>query len=54
MAIQSLPIAFELPAELPLSAKFKMVGNGVPYLLGLGIATELRDWIEDFQHRIGG
>lgn len=53
MAIQSLPATFELPANLPLSAKFKMVGNGVPYLLALGIATELHEWIDGFQHRIG-
>ena len=53
MAIQSLPATFELPMELPLSDKFKMVGNGVPYLLALGIATELHEWIDDFQHRIG-
>lgn len=53
LAIQSLPSSFELPPDLPISAKFKMVGNGVPYLLALGIATELHEWIEDFQHRIG-
>ena len=53
MAVQSLPATFELPTELPLSDKFKMVGNGVPYLLALGIATELHEWIDDFQHRIG-
>ena len=53
LAVQSLPAAFELPEDLPLSAKFKMVGNGVPYLLAQGIATELYEWIEEFQHRIG-
>ena len=53
LAVQSLPATFELPADLPLSAKFKMVGNGVPYLLALGIATELYEWLEGFQHRIG-
>lgn len=53
MAVQSLPATFELPTDLPLSAKFKMVGNGVPYLLALGIAIELYEWIDDFQHRIG-
>lgn len=50
MAIQSLPEYFELPATLSLSSKFKMVGNGVPYLLSHGVATELMDWIE---HHIG-
>ena len=47
MAIQSLPPTFELPTDLSLSDKFKMVGNGVPYLLALGIATELHDWIDE-------
>lgn len=53
LAIQSLPATFELPADLPLSAKFKMVGNGVPYLLALGVATELHDWINAFLNRMG-
>lgn len=53
LAIQSLPEWFELPHNLPLSDKFKMVGNGVPYLLSLGIARELYAWIDEFQHRIG-
>lgn len=48
LAIQSLPRWFELPQELPLSSKFKMIGNGVPYLLALGIATELYEWIDFF------
>ncbi len=45
MAVQSLPKDFSLPQEISLSAKFKMVGNGVPYLLAYGIAKELYDWI---------
>ena len=49
LAIQSLPKDFELSAEISLSAKFKMVGNGVPYLLALGIANELREWIIRFE-----
>ena len=52
LAIQSLPESFSLPSDLPLSAKFKMVGNGVPYLLALGIATELREWLDAFLRRI--
>lgn len=47
LAIQSVPEWFELPAELSLSAKFKMVGNGVPYLMSLGVAEELFNWIQD-------
>lgn len=53
LAIQSLPIDFELPAKLPLSAKFKMVGNGVPYLLALGVANDLHEWINAYLRRIG-
>lgn len=53
LAIQSLPENFVLPGDLPLSAKFKMVGNGVPYLLALGIANDLHEWIDGFLNRIG-
>ena len=42
MAIQSLPAWFELPATVCLSAKFKMVGNGVPYLMSRKIAEKIR------------
>ena len=49
LAIQSLPEQFSLPNNLPLSAKFKMVGNGVPYLLALGVAQELMEWICEHQ-----
>jgi DNA (cytosine-5)-methyltransferase 1 len=38
LALQSLPRAFELPADMTLSAMFKTVGNGVPYLAAVGIA----------------
>ena len=41
MAIQSLPAWFELPQDVCLSAKFKMVGNGVPYLMALRIAEKI-------------
>ena len=53
LAIQSVPAWFSLPVELPLSAKFKMVGNGVPYLLAYGIAQELSDWIGAFPNNRG-
>ncbi len=41
MAIQSLPEWFELPPNVCLSAKFKMIGNGVPYLMALNIARKI-------------
>lgn len=47
LAIQSVPKEFELKKEITLSDKFKMVGNGVPYLLSLGIAKDIYDWIKN-------
>lgn len=41
LAIQSLPKEFELPEDMPLSAMFKTIGNGVPYLAARGIGTAL-------------
>lgn len=46
MAIQSLPMWFELPADVCLSAKFKMVGNGVPYLMALKVAEKIRYYFD--------
>lgn len=54
LAIQSLPAYFQLPPGTPLSAEFKMVGNGVPYLLANGIAKDINEWIRDFLYKIGG
>lgn len=45
LAIQSAPEYVSIPEDIPLSVKFKMVSNGVPYLMALGIARELLDWI---------
>lgn len=42
LAIQSLPKKYELPADMTLSAMFKLVGNGVPYVAAREIATMLR------------
>lgn len=53
LAVQSLPAVFALPAGLPLSAKFKMVANGVPYLLALGVANDLYRCIDDYLHEGG-
>lgn len=46
LAVQSLPSDFTLPENIPLSLKFKMVGNAVPYLLASGIACDLMDWLK--------
>lgn len=49
MAIQSLPAWFVLPVNVSLSAKFKMVGNGVPYLMSYVIATKIKDFFNDWR-----
>ena len=41
LAIQSLPASFELPPTMTLSNMFKTVGNGVPYLAGVGLAKSI-------------
>ena len=46
LAIQSLPKAFALPENMTLSAKFKSIGNGVPYLAARGLATMLAQALE--------
>lgn len=38
LAIQSLPPEFALPPDMTLSAMFKTVGNGVPFLAARGLA----------------
>ncbi len=48
LSLQSLPKDFILPLDMSLSNMFKTVGNGVPYLLSLGIATTLREYLEDY------
>lgn len=47
LAIQSMPADFCLPPEMTLTAKFKTIGNGVPYLLSNGIACTIREYLED-------
>ena len=51
---KSLPNWFEVMPTLPLSAKFKMVGNGVPYLLAKGIALDLYEWITEYVQKEDG
>ena len=51
MALQSLPMAFCLPADMSLSDKFKTIGNGVPYLLANGIARTIWDFFHQNEER---
>jgi len=46
LAIQSLPADFVMPPQIPLTAKFKTVGNGVPYLAALGVAKTLMAYLK--------
>ncbi len=41
LRIQTIPDTYILPAEKTLSIKFKMIGNGVPRLLGTAIAQSI-------------
>jgi DNA (cytosine-5)-methyltransferase 1 len=43
LSLQSLPKEFTLPPHMTLSAMFKTIGNGVPYLLGRGIAQAVKN-----------
>ena len=47
LAIQSLPKEFEMPSDVSLTRKFKMIGNGVPYLASIGIAKTVLKFIND-------
>lgn len=42
LSLQSVPAEFVLPSYMTLSAMFKTIGNGVPYLLGRGIAQAVK------------
>jgi DNA (cytosine-5)-methyltransferase 1 len=46
MAIQSLPAWFTLPHNMSLTHKFKVIGNGVPYLMSRAIAKTVFDVID--------
>lgn len=47
LAIQSLPKDFVLPPDIPLSSKFKTIGNGVPYVATKGIANTLKAFLKE-------
>lgn len=46
LAIQSLPASFALPDDIPLSSKFKTIGNGVPYVAAHGVAQSLMRFLK--------
>jgi len=45
LSLQSLPKEYQLPSDVPLSFKFKTIGNGVPFLAACGIAETLKDFL---------
>jgi DNA (cytosine-5)-methyltransferase 1 len=50
LSIQSLPKEFELPPDMTLSAMFKTIGNGVPFLMSKGIAISVKSFIAKAVH----
>ena len=49
MAIQSLPSDFVVLPTLSLSNKFKMIGNGVPFLMAYAIAKTLKTTLKNLK-----
>jgi len=47
LRIQGVPDEYILPAELSLSKKFKMIGNGVPVPLAEAVAKSLKSFLYD-------
>lgn len=45
LRIQGVPDGYVLPKELPMTKKFKMIGNGVPVPLAEAVANAVRDFI---------
>jgi DNA (cytosine-5)-methyltransferase 1 len=45
LRIQTVPDTYAFPQELPLSHKFKMIGNGVPVKLAYALATSFASFL---------
>ncbi len=46
LRIQGVEDSYVLPADLPLTKKFKMIGNGVPVPLAEAVANAVKDFIK--------
>lgn len=46
LRLQGVEDTYVLPSELPLSKKFKMIGNGVPVPLAEAVAKALKDFLK--------
>lgn len=51
LRIQSVPDGYALPPDLPLSHKFKMVGNGVPVKLAEAVASSVVQFLEQIRYQ---
>lgn len=49
LRIQGVPDEYVLPPELPLSKKFKMIGNGVPVPMARAVAFAMQNFINEKQ-----
>jgi len=47
LSLQSVPVKFSLPPYMSLTDMFKTIGNGVPYLLGKGIAKAIKNNLDN-------
>ena len=47
LRIQGVPDTYILPSDLPLSKKFKMIGNGVPVPLAKAVADAVKGFLLD-------
>ena len=57
LRLQTVPDSYVMPEKIPLSAKFKVIGNGVPCQLAQKIAESIRHFIDVSarqNHRLNG
>jgi DNA (cytosine-5)-methyltransferase 1 len=47
LRIQGVPDSYILPKELPLTKKFKMIGNGVPVPLAKAVANAMKSFLKN-------
>lgn len=51
LRIQGVPDTYVLPPEIPLSKKFKMIGNGVPVPLAREVAIAVKNYISGLKKK---
>jgi len=49
LRIQGVDDSYVLPSDLPLSKKFKMIGNGVPVPLAEAIANAVKNYLINYK-----